>query len=182
MHTKKKPLEALLSEEKQIGMKSGAFKSGALNFFFKKKSEMNMVLIVVVYALSYVDSFCDPMDCSQPGSSIHGISQTRIQKWVAISFSRGSSQHKDRTCISCLAGGFFITEPPGKPMVLVDDVNQETEKRKKAEGREGWIKGRKKGNTAGMGQEGKEEKILRAYKTLDQILRFCLFGVESFKF
>lgn len=55
MHTKKKTtLEALLSEEKQIGMKSGAFKSGALNFFFKKKSEMNMVLIVVFYALSYV--------------------------------------------------------------------------------------------------------------------------------
>ena len=37
--------------------------------------------------------FCNPMDCSQPGSSVHGISQLRILKWIAISFSRGSSQH-----------------------------------------------------------------------------------------
>ena len=35
--------------------------------------------------------FCDPMDCSAPGSSVHGISQARILEWVAISFSRGSS-------------------------------------------------------------------------------------------
>ena len=40
---------------------------------------------------------CDPMHCSLPGSSVHGILQTRILEWVAIPFSRGSSQHKDRT-------------------------------------------------------------------------------------
>ena len=40
-------------------------------------------------------TLCDPMDCSPPGSSVHGISQARIQEWVAISFSRGSSQPKD---------------------------------------------------------------------------------------
>ena len=39
---------------------------------------------------------CNPMDCSPPGSSIHGISQARIPGWVAISFSRGSSQPRDR--------------------------------------------------------------------------------------
>ena len=39
-----------------------------------------------------VVSLCDPMDCSLPGSSVHGILQARILKWVAISFSRGSSQ------------------------------------------------------------------------------------------
>ena len=60
-------------------------------------------------------------------------------------------------------------------MVLVDDVNQETEKRNEAGGREGWIKGRKKGNTAGVGQEGKEEKIFREYKTLDQIIEILSF-------
>ena len=37
----------------------------------------------------------DPMDCSLPGSSVHGILQARILEWVAISFSRGSSQPKD---------------------------------------------------------------------------------------
>ena len=60
----------------------------------------------------------NPIDCSPPGSSFHGISQARILEWVASSFSRGSSQPKDQTCISCLsciAGGFFTTESPGKP-------------------------------------------------------------------
>ena len=56
----------------------------------------------------------DPMDCSPPGSSVHWISQARILEQVAISFSRGSSQPRDGTCLSCLAGGFFTTEPPGK--------------------------------------------------------------------
>ena len=36
-------------------------------------------------------ALCDPMDCSLPGSSVHGISQARLLEWVAISFSRGSS-------------------------------------------------------------------------------------------
>ena len=56
---------------------------------------------------------CDPMDCSSQGSSVHGITQTRILEWVAISFSRGSSGPKDWTCVSTLAGGFFTTEPLG---------------------------------------------------------------------
>ena len=60
-------------------------------------------------------TLCDPMDCSPPSSSIHGISQARILEGVAASFSRGSSQHGNCTHISCLAGSFFITKPPGKP-------------------------------------------------------------------
>ena len=52
------------------------------------------------------------MDWSPPGSSVHGISQARILEWVAISFSRGSSQIRDQTHIFCIAGGFFTTEPP----------------------------------------------------------------------
>ena len=59
-------------------------------------------------------TLCDPMDCSPPGSSIHGILQARILEWVALSFSRGSSRPRDRTHISCIAGGFFTTEPPGR--------------------------------------------------------------------
>ena len=50
------------------------------------------------------DSFCDPVDCSPPGSSIHGILQARILEWVAIPFSRGSSQSRDRTHVSRIAG------------------------------------------------------------------------------
>ena len=43
------------------------------------------------------------MDCSLPGSSLHGISQARILEWVAISSSRGSPWHRDRTHISCIS-------------------------------------------------------------------------------
>ena len=52
-------------------------------------------------------SLCDPMDCHPPGSSVHEIFQARILEWVAISFSRGSSQPRDRTWVSCTAGKFF---------------------------------------------------------------------------
>ena len=50
---------------------------------------------------------CNPIDCSPPGFSVHGILQARILEWVAISFSRGSSQPRDRTRVSCIACGFF---------------------------------------------------------------------------
>ena len=68
----------------------------------------------------------DPMDCSLPGSSIHGILQARIVEWVAISFSRGSSQPRDQTRVSRIAGRCFTTcatrvvcnhEPQLKPVV-----------------------------------------------------------------
>ena len=47
-------------------------------------------------------TFCGPMDCSPPDSSVHGISQARILEWVAISFSRESSPPRDRTGVSCI--------------------------------------------------------------------------------
>ena len=47
------------------------------------------------------------MDYSSPGSSVHGFLQTRIMEWVAISFSRGSSQPRDGTWVSYIAGRFF---------------------------------------------------------------------------
>ena len=53
----------------------------------------------------------DPMDYSPPGSSVHGILQARILEWVAISFSRGSSQPRDWTWISRIAGKLLLTEP-----------------------------------------------------------------------
>ena len=49
----------------------------------------------------------DPMDCSLPGSSVHGIFQARILEWVAISFSRGSSRPRDRTPVSHIVGRRF---------------------------------------------------------------------------
>ena len=60
-------------------------------------------------------TLCDLMDRSLPGSSVHVILKARILEWVAISFSRGSFQSRDWICVSCIAGGFFTTKPPGKP-------------------------------------------------------------------
>ena len=65
-------------------------------------------------AMSY-PIICDPMGCSLPGSSVQGISQTRIQEWVAISFSRGSSLPGIQPASPSLAGRLFTAEPPGKP-------------------------------------------------------------------
>ena len=52
-------------------------------------------------------TLCNPMDCSPPGSSVHGILQARILEWIAIPFSRGSSHPRDRAWVSCIASGFF---------------------------------------------------------------------------
>ena len=76
--------------------------------------------VLVVQLLSHV-WLCDPMDCSPPGSSVHGILQARILEWVVLPSSRGTSPPRDQTCVSqasCIAGGFFTAEPLGKPQVV----------------------------------------------------------------
>ena len=52
-------------------------------------------------------TLCDPMDCSLPGSSVHGIFQAIVLEWIAIFFSRGSSLPRDRIQVSCIAGRCF---------------------------------------------------------------------------
>ena len=74
---------------------------------------------VVVWSLSHAGQFCYPMDCGLPGSSIYGIFQAGILEQVSVSFSRGSYQPRDEPTFPALAGGFFITEPPGKLTYLV---------------------------------------------------------------
>ena len=66
-------------------------------------------MIVVVELLSHIRLFFDCMNCSPPGFSDRGIFQARILEWDAISFSRVYSP-------TSLAGKFFTTEPPGKPL------------------------------------------------------------------
>jgi len=80
----------------------------------------HVTYVTIARMLSCVQ-LCNPMDCSLPGSSVQGIFQARILEWVTISFSRGSSQSRDRnwvSCSSCIAGRFFTAEPPGKSMSL----------------------------------------------------------------
>ena len=52
-------------------------------------------------------TLCNPMDCSLPGSSVHGILQARVLQWVAMPFSRGFSRPRDWTHVCCIAGRFF---------------------------------------------------------------------------
>ena len=63
---------------------------------------------------SVVSNSLDLMACNLPGSSVYGIFQARILEWVAISFSRESSPHKDQTrisCVSCIAGSSLPSKP-----------------------------------------------------------------------
>ena len=78
-----------------------------LTLFPNISIELKPILVCVLVAQS-CPTLCDPMDCSPPpGSSVHGILQARILGWVAIPFSRGSSQPRDWTWVSCIAGRFF---------------------------------------------------------------------------
>ena len=61
-------------------------------------------------------TLCDLIICSPPGSSVHGILQARILEWVAMPSSRGSSDPRIEPASPALAGGFFTTAPPGKPV------------------------------------------------------------------
>ena len=74
-----------------------------------------MCVCVCVLVAQLCPTLCDPMDCRLPGSSVHRILHARILVCVAISFSKGSSQPRDLTQVSCIGGGFITTEPPGKP-------------------------------------------------------------------
>ena len=69
------------------------------NFLFNSK------MLIVHLCLT----LCNRMDGSPPGSSVHGILQVRMLKWVATPFSRGSSWPRDRMQVSCIAGGFFFS-------------------------------------------------------------------------
>ena len=70
------------------------------------KTFIELLSVVSVKSLSLVQLW-DPMDSSLPGSSNHGILQARVLEWVAISLSRGSSQPRDWTRVSCIAGRCF---------------------------------------------------------------------------
>ena len=77
-------------------------------------SQFSETLVKVLVTQS-CPTLCYPSDYSLPGSSVHGILQARILVQVVMPPSRGSSQPRNQTCISCIAGRFFTTELPRKP-------------------------------------------------------------------
>ena len=85
-------------------------KQNSDQFRFLNENLENFPLPVLSW-FSHVQ-LCDPMDCSLPGCSVHGILQARILEWVAMPSSRGSSWPGDRKCFSCgsyIAGRFFTS-------------------------------------------------------------------------
>ena len=89
----------------------------AVNYFYKYKNFLLLVLLMCVCAQLCL-TLCNPMDCSPPGSSVHGISQARILEWISI-FPSGDLLDPGIEPVSlvssALTGRFFITVPPEKP-------------------------------------------------------------------
>ena len=73
-------------------------------YFFQEVNKKDTVLCLVTQSCL---TLCNLMDCSPPGSSVHGDSQARKLKWVAMPSSRESSQPRDRTKVSHITGRFF---------------------------------------------------------------------------
>ena len=75
-------------------------------WFCRRIFTFNFLLCMCAQSLQSCPTICNPMNYSPPGSSVHKILQARILEWVAIINSRGSSQPRDWTRVSCIAGGF----------------------------------------------------------------------------
>ena len=85
----------------------------------KYSGEFCVILALLHYLTQSCPTLCDPTDCSPPGFSVHGIFQARILEWVAVFFSRGSSQPRDRTQVSCIAGKHFnALSHQGSPLLV----------------------------------------------------------------
>ena len=74
-----------------------------------------LLLLFNILSLSHVWLFCNPMDCSLPGSSVHGVSQTRLLEWILVN-SEDLPNLRIKSASPALAGTVFTTEPPGKPI------------------------------------------------------------------
>ena len=81
--------------------------SGRISFLLMARWYPMVYVSLCVSVTQVCWTLCNPMDCIWSGSSVHGISQARILKWVAISFSSGSSRPRDQTRVSHTAGRFF---------------------------------------------------------------------------
>ena len=76
---------------------------------FEETTPENFQNLLCVLVAQLCMILCVPMDCSPRGSFVHGIFQAIILEWVAISFCRRSSQPRDQTSVSHIAGRLFIT-------------------------------------------------------------------------
>ena len=84
-------------------------------FFYSLLFEFQKICMFIL-SCSVMSDLRYPMECSPPGSSVHGILQTRMLEWVVHS-SRGSSQLRDQTQVSCISGRFFTVWATREPIM-----------------------------------------------------------------
>ena len=76
-------------------------------YLYLLRTLLKYMFLKVKVGLSVVSDSLRRRDCSPPSFFVHGIFQVRILEWIEISFFRGSSQHRDLTLVSCIAGRFL---------------------------------------------------------------------------
>ena len=109
----------LLTESNSLDINSGLSANSCPSAPLKNNSIWWPGVCMHAKLLQSCPTLCISMDCSLPGSSVHGIHQARIPERVAKLSSRASSRPRDRTHVFCVAGGFFTAEPLGKPRPVV---------------------------------------------------------------
>ena len=128
-------------------------------------------------------TLCDPMDCSPPGSSVHGNLQARRLAWVAMPFSRGSSQPWNWTCISALAGGFFTHWATWEALAM----GQDDRKKYMWKGMVGWreelkiSQGWRKVSMTGESQQEEPGKFLPGKRALETMARSLSFHGRTWR-
>ena len=127
MHSPQQYISINISERRNTGLFS--VKECSLNsenfHFFNRRLGNHLLSVCCAKSLQLCPTICILMECSLPGSSVHGILQARILEWVSMPSSRGSSSPGTEPAplmSSALADGFFITEPPVKPATSMTRV------------------------------------------------------------
>ena len=107
-------------QEVRLERYTGHLESIDLNFYQLYFKKLHFTVAKQIKICCCLVQLCDPVDCSQPGSSVHGISWARILEWVAISFSRGSSRPRDRNASPALWVDSLPLIHQGSPQVKVN--------------------------------------------------------------
>ena len=110
------PIRCVLQPVILRGSKVLYFIFNTWNYLCWKMENKKYIYSKYVLVAQLCLTLCDSMDYNLPGSSVHGIFQTRILEWVAISFSRVSSWPRDWIQVSRIAGRLFPPEPHGMPI------------------------------------------------------------------
>ena len=113
-------------------------------------------------------TLCDPMDCSPPHTSVHGVSQARILEWVATSFSGVSSQTRDRTGLSCI-GRWILSQRATREALYKRATNSYTSQNQADEEmcELSWLR------LCGRVGTGSEWRMLAAAKSLQSCPTLC---------